>query len=53
MLNIRPTQFYLIVNKHGDIIDYRDKSWMPRDVSPYKVLHWTGVMFVEWQQNDF
>lgn len=50
---MNPRQFYLIVDKWGDIIAYRDFSWSPSDVSPYKVLHWTGVMFVEWKKYDF
>lgn len=53
MTTIRPTQFYLIVNRFGEIVDFRDFSWNPRDVSPYIVLHWTGTVFVEWQKNDF
>lgn len=53
MADIKPRQFYLIVDRWGNIIDYRDFSWKPRDVSPYLVLHWTGVTFVEWQQYDF
>lgn len=46
-----PKQFYLIVDKWGNIIDYRDFDWQPRDVTPYKVFHWTGCTFVEWKKD--
>lgn len=42
-----PKKFYLIVDKWGNIIDYRDENWKPSDVSPYKVIFWTGVIFTE------
>ena len=45
---MNPTQFYLIVDKWGTIIAFRDSSWKPSDVTPYMVLHWTGVTFVKW-----
>ena len=48
-----PRQFYLIVDKFGNIIQFRDYSWKPADCSPYLVLHWTGITFVEWRKNDF
>lgn len=51
--NVKPKQFYVIINKHGDIIDFRDNTWKPRDVAPYIVMCWTGISFVEWQENDF
>lgn len=44
---IHPKQFYLIVDRFGNIIDYRPITWKPSDVSPYKVIHWTGIVFVE------
>lgn len=47
-MTINPRQFYLIVNKFGDIIAFRDFSWKPGDVSPYIVLQWTGITFVEY-----
>lgn len=43
-----PAQFYLIIDRFGNIVAFRDRDWKPSDVSPYKVLHWTGVRFVEW-----
>lgn len=49
---IHPKQFYLIVDKFGNIVEYRDISWKPADVSPYKVLHWTGVIFVEYSKYE-
>jgi len=45
---INPKQFYLIVDRFGNIVDFRDGTWKPSDVSPYKVLHWTGIVFVEY-----
>lgn len=47
-MTINPKQFYLIVDNHGNIIAFRDFSWKPGDVSPYKVLHWTGITFVDY-----
>lgn len=44
--------FYLIVDKWGNIIDYRGPEWKPSDVSPYKVFKWTGYTFIEWGAND-
>jgi len=47
---VHPRQFYLIVDRFGNIVEYRDISWKPADVSPYIVLHWTGVVFVEYNK---
>ncbi len=44
---INPKQFYLIVDKWGNIIAYRDFDWKPSDCSPYKVFQWTGITFIE------
>jgi len=46
---VHPRKFFLIVNRFGDIIEYRDEHWKPADVSPYTVLFWTGVTFVEYK----
>jgi hypothetical protein len=43
-----PRPFYLIIDRFGNIIDFRDGDWKPSDVSPYKVVRWTGSMFVEY-----
>jgi len=50
---MKPKQFYVIVDRFGNIIDFRDGSWRPSDVSPYKVWHWTGAMMLEYQEYDF
>ena len=50
-MTINPKQFYLIVDNHGNIIAFRDYSWKPGDCSPYKVLQWTGIKFVDYFDN--
>lgn len=44
---VHPKQFYIIVDRNGNIVAFRDGSWKPTDVSPYTLLHWTGMIFAE------
>ena len=46
---MNPKQFYLVVDKWGNIIAFRDGDWKPCDVSPYILIHWTGILFRKWE----